>query len=257
MIHLATIHFERDEWIDLQLDYLDRNSSEPIETWASVDGIDERRLADFAHAWNLGVEPLPEEKLDRLGEEICAEAADDDIVVFTHGDTLPLPGWTERLRALLADSPLVAVRRDENFGEPVAHPCFAATTVKFWREFGSSWAEGPSWTEPDGRSATDVGATLWRDLSERGVDWTPLLRSNAIDLHPLWFAIYGELVYHHGAGFRNPMSRADGHTSRSWPMPLRRVHWAWRSRRNQLLARRVLRSLQRDGDVIAHLRTGR
>jgi hypothetical protein len=29
-----------------------------------------------------------------------------------------------------------------------------------------------------------------------------LTRTNTVDLHPVWFAIYGDVVYHHGAGFR-------------------------------------------------------
>jgi len=37
-----------------------------------------------------------------------------------------------------------------------------------------------------------------------------LLRTNGSKLHPLFFAIYGDIVYHHGAGFRgNALSRAD------------------------------------------------
>jgi len=34
-----------------------------------------------------------------------------------------------------------------------------------------------------------------------------LLRSNRIDLHPILFALYGGIVYHHGSGFRGPLSR--------------------------------------------------
>jgi hypothetical protein len=37
----------------------------------------------------------------------------------------------------------------------------------------------------------------------------PLLRSNTADLHPVWFAVYAEHIYHHGAGFRRRVSRVD------------------------------------------------
>jgi len=40
-------------------------------------------------------------------------------------------------------------------------------------------------------------------------DWYPLLRSNGRNLHPIWFGIYGDIIYHHGAGFRAPVSRYD------------------------------------------------
>ena len=36
-----------------------------------------------------------------------------------------------------------------------------------------------------------------------------MLRSNRRNLHPLWFGLYEDLIYHHGAGFRPPLSRAD------------------------------------------------
>jgi hypothetical protein len=54
-----------------------------------------------------------------------------------------------------------------------------------------------------------VGGTLYNQLLERGADWLPLLRTNTRELHPLWFAIYGDHVYHHGAGFRRRVSRVD------------------------------------------------
>ncbi|HWX74567.1 MAG TPA: hypothetical protein VNZ05_04625, partial [Solirubrobacteraceae bacterium] len=32
--------------------------------------------------------------------------------------------------------------------------------------------------------------------------WTEVLRSNRKNLDPVFFAVYGDAVYHHGAGFR-------------------------------------------------------
>jgi hypothetical protein len=61
---------------------------------------------------------------------------------------------------------------------------------------------------------TDVGAELLRELRKRDLGWRELLRMNTTDLHPLYYAIYGDpqlgpVVYHHGAGFRVRRSRAD------------------------------------------------
>ncbi len=253
MIHFSTIHFRSDAFIDLQLAYLRRFTSEPMTTWAGIDGIDRARLDDFDRAFELGLDVPPSAKLDRLGELMLDSAADDDLIVFTHGDCFPIADWVGPVREMLARVPLVAVRRDDNYGEPMPHPCFTVTTAGFWRELGSSWAKGPEWEEPDGRFVTDVGATLWADLEAAGIAWEPLLRSNAVDLHPLWFGVYGGLVYHHGAGFRRSISRADAHRSRTWPMPLRRLHWGWRMGRNGLLSRRVLADLSSDGRTLDRL----
>jgi hypothetical protein len=47
-----------------------------------------------------------------------------------------------------------------------------------------------------------------------------VLRSNRRNIDPLYFAIYGDVVYHHGAGFRtgelSPVDRADAPE----PLPL-------------------------------------
>lgn len=253
MIHLSTIHYRRPEWIEIQLGYLRRFSAEPIRTYASLDGIDPGWGSKFDRSVSLGVGMKPSDKHDRLAELMVSEAAPGDPIVFLHGDSFPIREWTGPLRGMLAEAPLVAVRRDDNFGEPIPHPSFTATTAGFWRELGSGWASGPEWTEPDGCMASDVGARLWADLAAREITWKPLLRSNAVDLHPLWFGVYGDLVYHHGAAFRPPISRADAHPSRRWPMPLRRAHWAWRVIRNTLLARWVMRDLRGQGSLLGRL----
>ncbi|MGA2522377.1 MAG: hypothetical protein ABSG81_16340 [Acidimicrobiales bacterium] len=54
-----------------------------------------------------------------------------------------------------------------------------------------------------------MGGNLLRALELRGESWTPLLRSNRVDVHPLWFGVYGDVVYHHGAGFRWAVGRVD------------------------------------------------
>jgi len=75
------------------------------------------------------------------------------------------------------------------------------TTVGAWRSLPGDWSLGPVW--PARRElVSDVGATLMRALELSGTPWVPLLRTNGAKLHPLLFAVYGEIVYHHGAGFR-------------------------------------------------------
>ena len=49
-----------------------------------------------------------------------------------------------------------------------------------------------------------MGGNLLGLLEERGIDWYPLLRTNKVNPHPLQFGVYGDLVYHHGGGFRRP-----------------------------------------------------
>jgi hypothetical protein len=53
---------------------------------------------------------------------------------------------------------------------------------------------------------------LLRRLELSNTPWVEVLRSNRRNLDPLYFAIYGDIIYHHGAGFRggelSPVHRA-------------------------------------------------
>ena len=207
MIHIATVHHQSDKWIDIQLDYLARALDEPYLVWASCEGIDEGRTKRFDRVIpSQGPHPG---KLNLLALAIAQEAAADDLIVFLDGDAFPIADPMPVVRSALETTGLVAVRRDENAGDPQPHPCFCVTTVGFWHEIGGDWSRGHTWTRADGAVVTDTGANLMWALDQRLATWTPLLRSNRVNLHPLFFGIYGDVVYHHGAGFRRMISRAD------------------------------------------------
>jgi hypothetical protein len=58
----------------------------------------------------------------------------------------------------------------------------------------------------DGLKHHDLGTALLEKLEARGIRWHPILRSNAWNPHPVWFGVYGGIIYHHGAGFRRSLS---------------------------------------------------
>jgi hypothetical protein len=68
-----------------------------------------------------------------------------------------------------------------------------------------------------------VGGNLLRRLELTKTPWVEVLRSNRRNIDPLYFAIYGDVVYHHGAGFRggdlSPVDRANAPK----PLPLGRL----------------------------------
>jgi hypothetical protein len=59
------------------------------------------------------------------------------------------------------------------------------------------------------QAVSDFGGKVLKALEDRGIEWFPILRSNRRNLHPIMFGVYGGLVYHHGAGFRKPISRQE------------------------------------------------
>jgi hypothetical protein len=158
-------------------------------------------------------------KLNHLAMEIGAEAEPDDLLMFLDGDAFPIADPMPLIHDGLSKAPLIAIRRAENAGEPQPHPSFCVTTVGTWRSLPGDWSAGPTWTGARGTPTSDVGGNLMRRLELSKTPWVQVLRSNGTNLDPLYFGIYGDAIYHHGAGFRtgelSPAHRAGS------PRPLR------------------------------------
>lgn len=203
MIHIATVHWRSDQWVDPQLHYLHRHIDQPFQMYAWLDR--QEMVADHAdkfHYWTDIKIRAHEIKLTLLGDVMANGVADDDILIFIDGDAFPIAPIMPFVREKLEQYPLVAIQRLENNGDDQPHPCFCATTAKFWRELPGDWRRGATWVNPQGAEVTDVGGNLRRLLLDRNIDWYPILRSNKVNPHPLNFGVYGDLIYHHGGGFR-------------------------------------------------------
>lgn len=200
MIHVVTVHWQDERWIPPQLRFLARNLDD-YRVYAALNGVDQGWAKQFFWAEDMpGTHP---EKLNALANVVREHAAPGDLLLFLDGDAFPIAPVTS---ALLGDTALAAVRRDENLGQSQPHPCFCLTSVDFWFEIDGDWREGYTWTAANGAELTDVGGNLLGILEREHIPWRPLLRSNRVDLDPLWFGIYADVVYHHGAGFRPPVS---------------------------------------------------
>ena len=191
MIHIATVHWHDDRWLEPQRRYLEHNLAAPYRVHADVDG-------PGSHA----------EKLNALAAQIVHEAEPDDVLIFLDGDAFPIAPLEPFLRLTLARFPLAAIRRDENLGDKQPHPSFCATTVGFWQQVRGDWTPGP-WTNDLGWEIEDPGGKLLAELTDRQVEWRALRRSNRVELHPVLFGVYDDVVYHHGAGFRQAFDRVD------------------------------------------------
>jgi len=201
MLYIATVHHKSPRWIELQARYLAEHVSVPYETWSSVDRIDPSYGVHFDRI--VAQRGSPPAKLNHLALEISLQAGDEDLLMFLHGDAFPIADPMPLIADGLARAPLIAVRRAEDAGEPQPHPCFCVTTVGAWRSLPGDWSAGPTWPGPGGSPRTDVGANLLRALELSNTPWIEVLRSNRRNLDPVYFAVYGDVIYHHGAGFRS------------------------------------------------------
>jgi hypothetical protein len=200
MLHIATVHYRSPRWIEIQTRYLREHIPVPYTTWTSLEGIDPGYAAHFDRV--IDQQGPHAGKLNHLAIEIGAEAPDEDLLMFLDGDAFPIADPMPAIDEALARAGLVAVRRAEGLGEPQPHPCFCVTTVGTWRTLPGDWSAGPTWPGPNGRLRTDVGGSLMRRLELSQTPWVELLRSNRHDLDPIFFGVYGDIVYHHGSGFR-------------------------------------------------------
>lgn len=207
MLHVLTVHFASPRWIEIQTRHLREHIGVPFQTWTSLEKIDGSWASSFDHVVEQrGRHPG---KLNHLALEVAQEAAADDLLMFLDGDAFPVADPMPLIEDGLSRAPLVAVRRAENVGDPQPHPCFCVTTVGTWRELRGDWSGGYTWPGHRGKLVTDVGGNLLRALELAEMPWVQVLRSNGTELDPVFFGIYGEVVYHHGAGFRpGELSRA-------------------------------------------------
>jgi hypothetical protein len=200
VLYIATAHFESPRWIEIQTNHLRQHIPVEFRTWTSLERIDPSHAVHFDRV--LEQRGMHAAKLNHLAMEIGNEADDDDLIMFLDGDAFPIANPMPLIEEGLAKAPLIAVRRAENVQEPQPHPCFCVTTVGTWRDLPGDWSAGPTWPGARGEPTSDVGGNLLRRLELSGKPWVQVLRSNRRNLDPLYFAIYGDVVYHHGAGFR-------------------------------------------------------
>jgi hypothetical protein len=259
VLYVATVHYKSPRWIEIQTSHLRRHIDVPYQTWSSLERIDPSYAVHFDRI--IEQRGSHAGKLNHLALEISQEAADDDLLMFLDGDAFPIADPMPLIRQGLAKAPLVAVRRAENVDEPQPHPCFCVTTVGTWRSLRGDWTAGPTWIGAQGHPTTDVGGNLLRRLELTNTPWVQVLRSNRRNLDPLWFGIYGGVIYHHGAGFRtgelSPVDRASAPRALLAGTPLRGIVRPLNGARWKLWERRVSRHhVELSNSIYERIRSG-
>lgn len=211
MLYVCTVHFQTTRWIKRQLFFIDKNIKTEHRILSCVPSgytnkdfyinshYDPESKISYNHA----------DKLNYLAKIVSLEARPDDIIVFLDGDAFPIRPIDEFISKKLEDYKLIAIQRKENDGDIQPHPSFAATTVGFWNEIDGDWNPGFTWKDIHNNEVSDTGANLLEKLLKNNIDWYPMTRTNRVNLHPLWFGIYDDIIYHHGAGYRPAISRLD------------------------------------------------
>jgi len=219
----------RFPWIRLCLEQLERHTSESAYEALVWDNsfLPEHleilevspRVSVFSERETQADERHPR-ALDRLLREVSTET---EYVVTLDTDAFPIrDGWLDELLGRLdAGAWMTGVWRDEMAPEvePFVHPsCLASrrdTLLHLNAVFRRSGGQ-------------DVGQNITKTVLAAGGRISPLRRSNAVDLHFLMAGIYGDLVYHHGAGSRhaNFWTSTDGEADETVRVALRDAAFA-------------------------------
>lgn len=212
MIHIVTVHYKNDFWVDKQLEYLEKNIKQSYKVYACLNELKKDHSSKFFYSsdYNPSGEFNHADKLNFLAAKVIEQANDKDLIMFLDSDAFPITELIPILKDKMKDNKLIAVMRKENNEQKQPHPCFAICNVGFWKKIKGDWRGGYKWKDKYGRKVTDVGGNLLEILEKNHIKWYPLLRSNKKNIHPLWFGVYGNVIYHHGAGSRSiPLSSMD------------------------------------------------
>ena len=135
--------------------------------------------------------------LDRLLRKVPEEA---EYVVTLDTDSFPIrDGWLENITGRLdRGASLAGVWRDEMAPRiaPYIHPSCLAARRTTLEELNVQFARRP------GVHRVDVGQEITNVVVTAGGRLSRLRRSNARNMHFLMGGVYGDLIYHHGAGSR-------------------------------------------------------
>ena len=163
------------------------------------------RAADRLPASRVGklLERSQPAALDYLARKV---PSDFEYIVTLDNDSFPVrDDWLEVLvGACEGGAALAGVYRDEMAPEiaPFIHVSGLCVRRQELLDLGVSFGRD---ARPEVEHDQDVGQRITYELSERGRTIAPLARSNAVNVHFLLGGLYGDVVYHHGAGSRKGM----------------------------------------------------
>jgi len=214
MIYYITIHHNTDKFINLQASYIKKYTPSTVSDYkvycgfsgiSKCTGSEENFIKhSFVNLTNVNRQHWF--RMNYLFDKIKEEETfdDEDLLVFMDGDAFPIDYWESKIRKSLETHKAVAVERREDIEplldekwKPYPHPLFFATKAKFWLENNLKWGLNES------IGAQTAGNLLKKWFQEHDYSYAPLLRSNVMNIHPLFFGVYGDIVYHHGSSSGN------------------------------------------------------
>jgi len=219
MIHIFTLHFGDDKWSKLQLDSIKKHMKLPYKLYSIYSHMSESKYEYWREHYDVFLVKEKGKHIHKNGNYhltdghrdiipyIIENSNENDIFIRLDSDALLVGDIDVNFVDKIKKHKFIAVREpqhewDLNYITP--HPSFYAFPIKLLKMgLGTMLSE----IIDDGHSNWWGGVVNW--LNENKINWLPLNRTNKLNLHPLFFAIYDDIIYHHWAGSRDMITRPD------------------------------------------------
>ena len=205
MLHILTIHF-KDKWVDIQKKQLKKYINEDYKVYTRLGENYNQHKDKFDGA--IEGQGHWTESMGLLLKFVNENAKDGDKVLLLDSDAFPIAPISDFLDEKLKEYPFVSCQEpqhewDTNYKIP--HPMFMLFDAKHILQGDLSHYLSNIIKDPSGNWWG--GVIEW--MNKNKYDYYPIVRSNKTNLHPLYFGIYENLIYHHWAGSRRMITRAD------------------------------------------------
>jgi len=219
MIHLFTLHFGSDEWVDLQVESFKKHIKVPYKSYAIFSHMNQEMYdknknnfdyfkvsEDGKHIHKNGRYHVTDGHREIL-PMIKEDMKDGDIFMRFDSDAILIDDIDEKFIDKVKQENFISVQEPQHewdLNHKTPHPSFWAFPCEYLNQ---DLDRAMSDIYEDRDSNWWGGVTSW--LKSSNITYYPLNRTNKINLHPLYYGIYSDLIYHHWAGSRDMITRPD------------------------------------------------
>jgi len=213
MIHITSTHYQDPYWIKIQLDSIKKHIKVPYKTYMAHAAMPEmyesfESEVDFLyqHTMKKGSKFHNMDGTRYCVPHIKKNMGPGDIVIKIDSDAFFINDIDEKYVKFVNDNKFIAMKEPLHEADTTLHtphPAYYAFTSKFLNDGLTD-----ALTKLQPRNSNWWGGVIsW--LSHHKIEWKPMTRSNEVNLHPIYFGLYGDLIYHHWAGSRHMITRFD------------------------------------------------
>jgi hypothetical protein len=214
MIHILTVHWASEHWIDIQTRAFARHIKQDYRTYTRLGNMSEGEYERNSFKFDVCLqgkvgEVSHQSDAFKLLIPIVKEAMEDgDTIMVFDSDAFPVEDIDEWALGKLKEYPFVGLEEpnhewDQNHKIP--HCAFWCFPAEYLNE-GIDYPMSRKMTSAQGNWLG--GVVQWLKDNDK-FNYYPVQRSNVVNYHPLYFGLYEDKIYHHWAGSRDMITRPD------------------------------------------------